>query len=162
MFYITESHNKTHPQGFTTNLLRLLLLLICLVLPLKLYAQNLFSNHSFSQPQNEQQLNFSYLNNKQLLERAKYLRSNNLNITQQILNYQWLKSHQNDDFIVGKKVYQTLFKQGFKAFWNRQRKERFKSEHIPDINGRGSVSNEIDYKLRLNSDELKIKLSHEF
>lgn len=162
MFYIIGSQNKTHPQGFTTNLLGLLLLLISLMLPLELYAQDLFSNHSFSQWYSEQKLNLSHLNNEQLLERAQHLRSNNPNTTQQTLNYQWLKAHQNDDSIVGKKVYQTLFKRGFKAFWNRQRKERFKSEHIPDINGRGSVSNEVDYKLRLNSDELKVKLSYEF
>jgi len=45
---------------------------------------------------------------------------------------------------------------------NRQRKVQFKSEHIPDIHGRGSVSNEVDYKLRLNYDELKVILSYEF
>lgn len=162
MFYIIGSQNKTHPQGFSTNLLGLLLLLISLMLPLELYAQDLFSNHSFSQWYSEQKLNLSHLNNEQLLERAQHLRSNNPNTTQQTLNYQWLKAHQNDDSIVGKKVYQTLFKRGLKAFWNHQRKERFKSEHIPDINGRGSVSNEVDYKLRLNSDELKVKLSYEF
>jgi|GEM_PF-989443 hypothetical protein len=162
MFYIIGSQNKTHPQGFSTNLLGLLLLLISLMLPLELYAQDLFSNRSFSQWYSEQKLNLSHLNNEQLLERAQHLRSNNPNTTQQTLNYQWLKAHQNDNSIVGKKVYQTLFKRGFKAFWNRQRKERFKSERIPDINGRGSVSNEVDYKLRLNSDELKVKLSYEF
>jgi len=162
MFYIIGSQNKTHPQGFSTNLLGLLLLLISLMLPLELYAQDLFSSRSFSQWYSEQKLNLSHLNNEQLLERAQHLRSNNPNTTQQTLNYQWLKAHQNDNSIVGKKVYQTLFKRGFKAFWNRQRKERFKSERIPDINGRGSVSNEVDYKLRLNSDELKVKLSYEF
>jgi len=90
MFYITGSQNKTHPQGFTTNLLGLLLLLISLTLPLKLYAQSLFSNHSFSQWHSAEDLNLSHLNNEQLIERAKHLPSNNPNTTQQTLNYQWL------------------------------------------------------------------------
>ena len=57
MFYIIESQNKTHSQGFSTNLLGLLLLLISLMLPLELYAPDLFSNHSFSQWYSEQKLN---------------------------------------------------------------------------------------------------------
>jgi len=162
MFYITGRHNKTHAQGLPANLLGLVLLLIFFALPLKLCAQSFFSNHSWPQEYNEQQSNFSYLNNEQLRERAQQLRSDNPNTTQQTLNYQWLKAHQNNDYILGKKVYQTLFKRGLKEFWNLQRKERFKSERIPDINGRGSVSNEVDYKLRLKPDELKIKLSYEF
>lgn len=159
---LIAGNSKAHAHGLAKNLMSILLSLIFLALTPGLSAEEFSSPKALSQSGSKQSLNFAYLNNEQLLERAQQLRSNAPNTTQQTLNYQWLKAHQNDDYILGKKVYQTLFKRGFKELWNRQRKERFKSEHVPDINGRGSVSNEVDYKLRLNSDELKVKFSYEF
>lgn len=121
-----------------------------------------FLPNSLVQGDNRQHLDFSNLNNAQLLERARELRSQELNATQRALNYQWLESHQNHEFVEGSKAYKAFFKRGLKEFWNRQRKERFKSERVPDINGRGSISREVDYDLHLSSDELKIGLSYEF
>ena len=167
MFYITGCNNKTQVQGLIKNLLGLFLFLIFLTLTSASFAQEKFYKNVASQGNDEQRTSayhssFSHLNNEQLIERAHRLRSKDIDTTQQQLNYQWLQAYHNDDHILGKKVYQTIFKRGFKEFWNRQRKERFKSDHVPDADGRGSVSSEVDYKVRLTSDELKFKLSYEF
>lgn len=167
MVFVIENKNKTNALNLAKNLIGTILTLIFLTITPELSAEDFFSSDVSSQVNNEQNFNFSYLsfsylNNEQLLERAQQLRSQHPNSPQLKFNNQWLRAHQNDDHIIGKKVYQTLFKRGFKKFWHRQRKERFKSERIPDINGRGSVSNEVDYKLRLKSDEIKVKLSYEF
>ena len=106
--------------------------------------------------------NLSNLNNIQLIERANDLRSQELNATQRTLNYQWLENHQNPSVVLGRKAYQAFFKRGLKEFWHRQRKERFKSKYVPDINGRGAVSGELDYNVRFSSDELKLGLTYEF
>ena len=136
---------------------------LALIAPTFVMAQdNFFLPNSLAQGDNQQQLNFSSLNNAQLIERAKDLRSQDLNATQRALNHQWLQNYQDQNFVEGSKVYRTILKRSLKKFWNRQRKERFKSERVPDINGRGTISREMDYDLRFTSDELKLKLIYEF
>lgn len=162
MVFVIENKNKTNALNLAKNLIGTILTLIFLTITPDLSAEDFFSSDVSSQVNNGKNFNFSYLNNEQLLERAQQLRSQHPNSPQLKFNNQWLRAHQNDDHIIGKKVYQTLFKRGFKKFWHRQRKERFKSDHVPDLNGQGAVSSEVDYKLRLRPDELKVKLNYEF
>ena len=133
------------------------------VRPTTLLAESeLFLPNTLTQGHNRQHTNFSSLNNIQLKDRAESLRSQTLNANQRALNYQWLKNHRDKQFTSGSKAYKAFFKQGFKEYWNRKRQEHFNSKRLPDINGRGHVSGEVDYDLRLSSDELKIGLSYEF
>lgn len=111
---------------------------------------------------NRHHTNIGHLSNDQLRDRARELRSQELNAYQRALNYQWLESHHKNEFLSGSKAYKTFFKKGFEKYWDRQRKERFKSNKVPDIHGKGRVSNEVDYDIKLSSDELKIGLSYEF
>jgi len=111
---------------------------------------------------NRQRIDVSNLNNIQLSMRADALRSQALNANQRALNYQWLVSHQNEEFIVGSKAYKTLFKRGFKKYWNRKRHEKFKSKYIPDLDGQGAMTREMDYDLHINSHELTLKLTYQF
>jgi hypothetical protein len=111
---------------------------------------------------NIQHPGFRNLNNLQLIERADELRSQDFNAAQRELNHQWVENYQNDKAVHGSKAFQTLLKRGLKEFWDRQRKERFQSKYVPDIDGRGSISGEMDYDLRFSSDALKFGLTYEF
>lgn len=54
------------------------------------------------------------------------------------------------------------FNEGFNKYWNRKRHEKFKSEYVPDLNGQGAISTEVDYNLRVNSHELTLELTYQF
>ena len=127
-----------------------------------LAQDELFLPNTLTHGDNRLHINVSNLNNIQLSIRANALRSQALNANQRALNYQWLKNHQNEDFIVGSKAYKTLFKRGFKKYWNRKRHEKFKSKYIPDLDGQGAMSSEMDYDLHVNSHELTLKLTYQF
>ncbi|WP_461519004.1 hypothetical protein [Porticoccus sp.] len=115
------------------------------------------------QGDNRQHTSFSDLNNIELNQRAEDIRSQAMPDTHRNLNYQWLEGYQKDEFVEGDKALQTFLKRGLEDYWNRQRKEHFHdSKRIPDIDGRGRITREVDYDLRLSSDELKIGLSYEF
>lgn len=130
--------------------------------PFALAREEFFLPNTLVQGDNRQHSNFSSLNNTQLKDRAESLRSQELDANQRALNYQWLENQRNKEFTSGSKAYKAFFKRGFKEYWDRKRKEHFKSEHIPNLEGRGRVSGEVDYDLRLSSDELKIGLTYEF
>ncbi len=115
------------------------------------------------QGDNRQHSSFSDLNNIELNQRAEDIRSESMQPTHRNLNYQWLEGHQKGEFVEGSDALQTLLKRGLGGYWNRQRKEHFHdSKRIPDLEGRGRITREVDYDLRLSSDELKIGLSYEF
>ncbi|WP_461482095.1 hypothetical protein [Porticoccus sp.] len=106
---------------------------------------------------------FSTLNNRQLSQRAEDIRSQSMNAQHRALNYQWLQSYQRNEFVEGDKALQMFLKRGLKDYWDRQRREHFHdNRHIPDLDGRGRITRELDYDLRLSSDELEIGLSYEF
>ncbi len=127
-----------------------------------LAQDELFLPNTLTHGDNRQYINVSNLNNIQLSMRAEALRSQALNANQRALNYQWLESHQNENFIIGSKAYKTLFKRGFKKYWNRKRHENFKNKYIPDLDGRGAMSSEIDYDLHVNSHGLTLELTYQF
>jgi hypothetical protein len=129
----------------------------------KSFAQDeLFLPNTLTQGDNRQHINVSNLNNIRLSMRAEDLRSQVLNANQRALNYQWLKNHKNKEFIVGSKAYKMLFKRGFKKYWKRKRNEMFKSGLVPDLDGHGAMSNEMDYDLHVNSHELTLELTYQF
>ena len=127
-----------------------------------LAQDELFLPNTLTHGENRQHTNVSNLNNSQLSMRAEALRSQALNANQRALNYQWLVSHQNKKFILGSKAYKTLFKRGFKKYWNRKRHENFKNKYIPNLNGQGAMSSEMDYDLHVNSRGLTVELTYQF
>lgn len=154
---------KTIPSGECVFILAIVMVSVLILnSPLALAGEEFFLPNTLVQGDNRQYSNFSSLNNTQLIDRAESLRSQELDANQRALNYQWLQNQRNKEFTSGSKAYKAFFKRGFKEYWDRKRKEHFKSERIPNLEGRGSVSGEVDYDLRLSSDELKIGLTYEF
>ena len=103
------------------------------------------------------------MSNQDLLEHARRFREQNVSREQIELNRQWAESTADDDFIQGGKAFSRLLQRSLKDYWQTKRQESFGDDsRVPDIYGRGKVSNSVDYDIELKSDELNIGLSYEF
>lgn len=105
------------------------------------------------------------LNNNQLEDAANDIRNNEMSAQQRALNFQWLQQENNeyDDVTVGGRVLQELMKMGFRTYWDGVRNKHYSSSKIiPNSSGDGKVSEDVDYKLRLSDDTVKLTFEYEF
>lgn len=108
--------------------------------------------------------NLTALTNEDLNLLADNSRHQQMSASQRALNQQWL--HQNSeqsDVSLGSRALQKIIQQGVKTYWDSIRLTKFKGNKIiPDSNGKGNFSSEMEYKLRLKDDEVKLALEYSF
>jgi len=104
------------------------------------------------------------LSNDQLEDAANHIRTNDMSSEQRALNHQWLEQHHHgDDPYIGSKVFSKLMKMGFRTYWDGVRNKHYSSASaIPDGNGTGKVSKDVDYKIRLSGNKVKLSFEYEF
>lgn len=104
------------------------------------------------------------LDNESLIRSAEQLRNTEMSAEQRALNYQWLQMHEDGDGTqVGGRVLQTLMKMGFKTYWEGTRINLDGDEQaIPNSDGNGKVTEDIDYKIRMSGDKIKLSFEYEF
>lgn len=100
------------------------------------------------------------LENVSLYRQAENYRSNTLNSSQRALNHQWMSQYHHDDGVRhGSKVLSQLFKMGFKTYWKGVDTS---NKYIPDDQGEGKIINDLDYRLRMSGNKIKLSLEYEF
>ncbi|MYM62982.1 hypothetical protein [Pseudomaricurvus sp. HS19] len=104
------------------------------------------------------------MSNEQLATMAEYIRNNEMSAEQRALNHQWLEQeHYNDDIRVGGKVLSYLFRMGFRTYWDGLRNKHYNNTNlVPDGDGNGQITEEVEYKLRLSEDEARLLVEYEF
>lgn len=104
------------------------------------------------------------LSNTQLEDAANHIRTNDMSSEQRALNHQWLEQHHHgDDPYIGSKVLSKLMKMGLRTYWDGVRNKHYSSaKAIPDSNGSGKVTEEVDYKIRLSGNKVKLSFEYEF
>jgi hypothetical protein len=104
------------------------------------------------------------LSNSELNRVAEDIRSENMTTEQRALNHQWLQHGYSDHGIrLGSKVISKLFKMGFRTYWDGVRNKHYKySTAVPDGSGNGKVTQDVDYKLRLSDNRVKIAINYDF
>jgi hypothetical protein len=103
------------------------------------------------------------LNNEELARAAEDIRSSDMTIQQRALNHQWLSEPEGDGLHFGTKVVSRLVKMGFRTYWDGVRNKHYKNSRVvPDGAGNGKVSEDVDYKLRLSDDKVKLSVQYEF
>jgi hypothetical protein len=79
-----------------------------------------------------------------------------------LFNTLWLQeSQQYYDYDEGGAAVGKLFRIGLKT-WYRSYRSANRQSNLPDENGSGAVSNDIDYRVRLSSDRVKLQFNYEF
>lgn len=104
------------------------------------------------------------LDNQSLERVAQDIRNHNMSTEQRALNHRWLQyGSEDDDVKVGSKVISSLFKMGFRTYWDGVRNKHYSSNtKVPDGSGNGKVTEDVDYKVRLSSNKLKLSMSYDF
>lgn len=104
------------------------------------------------------------LTNEDLVNAANDIRTSNMSTEQRALNHQWL-DHENyvDDAHVGGKVLSHIFKMGFKTYWKDVRNKKYsQSSIVPSEEGVGQLTSDVDYKLRINGDNVNLSVEYDF
>lgn len=102
------------------------------------------------------------LDNQQLETAASNIRANEMSAEQRALNHQWLSQEGNDNVRIGNKVLSSIMRMGFKTYWSGIRNQHYKSTAIPDGNGNGQLTEEVEYKLRLSQNKVRLVLKYDF
>lgn len=104
------------------------------------------------------------LDNVALYEAAQQYRSDIMSPSQRALNHQWLHQMETDDGVRhGSKVLSKIFKMGFKTYWKGVKNSKFQSNNlVPNANGKGKVNSDMDYRLRISGNKLKLSLEYDF
>lgn len=104
------------------------------------------------------------LSNNELEQAAEDIRNNEMSAQHRALNHQWLQQENGEDEpTVGGKVFSELVKMGFRTYWDGVRDKHYSNTKIiPNSNGDGKVSEEVEYKLRLSDDKVKLTFEYEF
>lgn len=102
--------------------------------------------------------------NYQLENAAEQIRTNNMSAQQRALNHQWLEQkHYNDDLYVGSKVFSKLMKMGLRTYWDGLRSKHYSTaKALPNGDGTGSVTEDVEYNVRVSGDKIKLSLEYEF
>ncbi|NIB41537.1 hypothetical protein HBA55_18180 [Pseudomaricurvus alkylphenolicus] len=110
------------------------------------------------QPQN------TALTNNQLETICDQIRNNEMSASQRALNYQWLEQDaEGAELHVGSKVVSKLVKMGLRTYWNGVHGKHYATSSVlPDGNGHGKFTEEVDYKIRLSGNKLKLSVKYEF
>lgn len=103
------------------------------------------------------------MNNIQLEQSAQDIRSQEMIAQQRALNHQWLAEQDHHDIKFGRKVITRLVKMGFRTYWDGVRETHYKhNAAVPTSSGLGKITPEVDYKVRLSGDKLKLSVHYEF
>lgn len=102
------------------------------------------------------------LDNQQLEAAASYIRANEMSAEQRALNHQWLSQTGDSNIRIGNKVLSSIMRMGFKTYWTGVRNKHYKSTAMPDGNGNGQLTEEVEYKLRLSQDKVRLVLKYDF
>lgn len=104
------------------------------------------------------------LSNAQLEQAAEDIRSSEMSTQHRALNHQWLQQeHEGDEPTMGGKVLSELVKMGFRTYWDGVRNKHYSdAKMVPDSSGDGKVSEDVEYKLRLSDDTVKVTFEYEF
>lgn len=99
-----------------------------------------------------------------LYQAAENYRSNEINSSQRALNHQWLSQYHNDEGVrQGGKVLSKLFKMGFKTYWSSVKNGKYHTNnYVPNVNGIGKFTEDIDYRVRLTDSKVKVSVAYEF
>lgn len=108
--------------------------------------------------------NLTALTNEDLNLLADNSRHQQMSASQRALNQQWLaQNSEGSDVSLGSRALQKIIQQGVKTYWDSIRLTKFKGNKIiPDSNGKGNFNSEMEYKLRLKDDEVKLALEYSF
>ncbi|GAB1259364.1 hypothetical protein [Aurantivibrio plasticivorans] len=105
------------------------------------------------------------LDNTELLQTANNLRINDMSAGQRMHNYYWIQGG-SDKLTSGKSASKYLLQSFAKAYWNYLRETEFNGlAIIPDADGAGSIKinrRDIDYKLRVSADRVKLMVKLDF
>jgi len=102
------------------------------------------------------------LDNLQLESAARYIRANEMSAEQRALNHQWLSQEGNNNIHIGNKVLSSIMRMGLKTYWSSVRNKHYKSTAVPDGNGNGQLTEEVEYKLRLSQNKVRLVLEYDF
>jgi len=102
------------------------------------------------------------LDNQQLETAANYIRANEMSAEQRALNHQWLSQTGDGSIHLGNKVLSSIMRMGLKTYWVGVRNKHYKSTAMPDGNGNGQLTEEVEYKLRLSQDKVRLVLKYDF
>ena len=105
------------------------------------------------------------LSNVELENAVDQILNNQMTAEQRALNYQWLEQHDNghDDVKVGSKVLNKIMKMGFRTYWDGVRNKHYSTaKAVPDSSGNGKVTEDVEYKLRLSGNKIKLSFEYEF
>jgi len=102
------------------------------------------------------------LDNQQLETAASYIRANEMSAEQRALNHQWLSQAGDSNIRIGNKVLSSIMRMGFKTYWTGVRNKHYKSTAMPDGNGTGQLTEEVEYKLRLSQNKVRLVLEYDF
>lgn len=100
--------------------------------------------------------------NTQLEAAAAYIRANEMSASHRALNHQWLSQESGGDLRLGNKVLSSIVRMGFKTYWTGIRNKHYQSSAVPDGDGNGQLSEEVEYKLRLSQDKVRLVLEYDF
>ena len=77
-------------------------------------------------------------------------------------NYLWMRQNQDHyRYSDGGAAIGRLFRMGVKT-WYKSYRDSNKNSSLPNENGGGSISRDVDYRLRLSSDKVKVAFEYEF
>lgn len=135
-----------------------------LFVPDKLSYYNPLKHNKYEDKNSRYETKSVALSNTDLENAAQQIRTNNMSAQQRALNHQWLEQqHNNDDPYMGSKVLSKLMQMGFRTYWDGVRNKHYASlKAVPDGSGSGKVSEEVDYKLRLSGNKVKLSFEYEF
>ncbi len=103
------------------------------------------------------------MSSEELLRSAGHIRSQDMSQQQRALNHQWLLQQDHQDVRIGGKVVSKLVKMGFRTYWDGVRNKHYRdNKAVPTSNGNGQITQDVDYKIRLSGDKLKLSVSYEF
>ncbi|GAB2197968.1 hypothetical protein [Sessilibacter sp. MAH4] len=102
------------------------------------------------------------LTNEELEFSAANFFDNSLNTTQRLMNHQWIyQSYHDIELQSGSKFFSNLFKSTLKTYWQKYHQNKLINTALPDSSGEGSIS-EVNYKMRLKDDSVKMSFVYEF
>ena len=104
------------------------------------------------------------MDNETLLRSAEQIRSDSMRPEQRVLNHQWLQQAEDEDSQrVGGRAFSSLLRMGFKTYWEGNRASFGHSNRmIPDSQGGGQITRDVDYRIRVSGDDIRLSLEYEF
>lgn len=104
------------------------------------------------------------MDNEALFEAAENLRNNSMGTVQRNLNHQWLQLYTNPEQFkpaTGGRAINEILKMGWKTYREQNRRLR-ENKLLRYTDGRGRLSQSVDYGVRLSDDSFRFSIQYEF